>query len=620
LQVEFLESHDVPSTGFTLGPLVQVSGPSPFAAFQPPLLDAETEPTVAVNPTNPNNVVAAWIQDYAAGIVGGVSFDGGGSWQPVVIPGLTAYSGGPSHQLALDPWLSFAPDGELYAVCVAGSPEPNGAAFQHAHTGPLRILASTSADGGLHWSAPATLIDDHGPAFTDDKPSITADPTDPNYAYAVWYRGNADSGRHNETMFARTTDGGRTWEAPRVIDNTTGDAARKGHQVLVEPDGTLVILVEEDVYHGTSTDVFLSSLRSTDRGATWLAPLRGPEMVGQYDLAIDPETGEEIGNGHADYAVGPNNGTLYAVWNDTRFLGAPYDSIGFSMSGDGGLTWSAPVKINQTPTTIPVGNQQAFLPSVAVAADGTVGLTYYDLRNNTLAAGLPTDYWFIHADPRTDLTNPASWSQELRLTNTSFDVEAAPLPFGDFFLGDYAGLADAGNDFVPAWVMPHANPDGTLDPDSVFSRRVIAGAPLEAASLPTMGPSVTATPAGRQTLLPFRGHGSGGFTDASGGFFATGIATHLGAFTHYGMLVLTPTADPLVFAVSGRTVYQAANGDLLYAVTDATLNVLTGVVTGTDTWDGGAGRFADASGVVDLSAQLLPDGSVTFSLLGSIAF
>jgi ELWxxDGT repeat protein len=119
--------------------------------------------------------------------------------------------------------------------------------------------------------------------------------------------------------------------------------------------------------------------------------------------------------------------------------------------------------------------------------------------------------------------------------------------------------------------------------------------------------------------LPFTGHGSGGFTDASGDFFATGIASHLGAFTHYGTLVFTPTDDPFVFAVTGRTVYQAANGDVLYAVTDGTLNVLTGVVTGTDTWDGGTGRFADASGVVDLSGQLLPDGLVTFSLLGSIA-
>jgi hypothetical protein len=32
---------------------------------------------VAVNPTNPNNVVAAWIQDYASGIVAGVTFDSG---------------------------------------------------------------------------------------------------------------------------------------------------------------------------------------------------------------------------------------------------------------------------------------------------------------------------------------------------------------------------------------------------------------------------------------------------------------------------------------------------------------------------------------------------------------
>jgi hypothetical protein len=135
-------------------------------------------------------------------------------------------------------------------------------------------------------------------------------------------------------------------------------------------------------------------------------------------------------------------------------------------------------------------------------------------------------------------------------------------------------------------------------------------------AVPPSGPSATGT----QTLLPFKGYGSGGFTDASGGFFATGIATHLGAFTHYGTLALTPTDNPFVIAISGRTVYQAANGDLLYADTSATLNVLTGVGTGTDTWAGGTGRFANASGVVDFSAQLLPDGSVSFSLLGNIAY
>ncbi len=197
------------------------------------------------------------------------------------------------------------------------------------------------------------------------------------------------------------------------------------------------------------------------------------------DGALDPETGQGIDNGNPDFAVDPGNGRLYAVWNDTRFLGEPYASTAFSMSADGGLTWSAPIRINQTPTTIATANQQTFLPSIAVADDGIVGVTYYDLRNNTPAAGLPTDYWFIHGDPGSDLTNPANWGQELRLTNTSFDMEQGPnQDVKGFFVGDYEGLAAAGNDFVPTWSMPH----GT-DLASLFSRRIIAGAPLEAVSV-----------------------------------------------------------------------------------------------------------------------------------------
>jgi hypothetical protein len=117
-----------------------------------------------------------------------------------------------------------------------------------------------------------------------------------------------------------------------------------------------------------------------------------------------------------------------------------------------------------------------------------------------------------------------------------------------------------------------------------------------------------------------KGHGSGSFTDAAGGFFATGTATHLGAFTHYGTILLTPTADPAVFKMSGRTTYKAANGDKLYAILDGTLNMATGVATGTDVWDGGTGRFAHARGIVDLTAQLLPDGSFTFTLKGCITY
>src|SRR5258708_22959270 len=95
------------------------------------------------------------------------------------------------------------------------------------------------------------------------------------------------------------------------------------------------------------------------------------------------------------------------------------------MSTDGGQTWTAPIKVNQTPTNIPAGDQQAFPPSVAVNSDGTVAVTYYDFRNNDAGSGLATDYWLVHAG--SNFANPSSWTaDEKRLTSTSFNMENAP--------------------------------------------------------------------------------------------------------------------------------------------------------------------------------------------------
>lgn len=133
------------------------------------------------------------------------------------------------------------------------------------------------------------------------------------------------------------------------------------------------------------------------------------------------------------------------------------------MSTDGGFTWSVPIRINQTPTNIPLANQQAFTPSIAVAADGTVGVTYYDFRFNDANPGLPTDYWFVHADPTSSggLSDPLNWGHELRLTNTSFDMERAP-SVGGFFVGDYEGLVSDGNDFLTFFSQPRQTPPASF--------------------------------------------------------------------------------------------------------------------------------------------------------------
>ena len=102
----------------TLGPLIELSRPNAvgtcndgIAGPGPGTINDAAEPYVAVNPANPKNIVAAWIQGPFQNIVSATSFDGGKSWQQVPLP-LTVCSGGPFLG-AGDPWLSFAPNGEL---------------------------------------------------------------------------------------------------------------------------------------------------------------------------------------------------------------------------------------------------------------------------------------------------------------------------------------------------------------------------------------------------------------------------------------------------------------------------------------------------------------------------
>src|SRR5262245_30436558 len=430
LQLELLESRCVLSD-LHLTPLVQVSDTSPF--FGNPIeandpsfaVNSEVEPYVAVDPTNSQHLVGAWTQDFSRGIVAAVSFNGGNTWQSVVVPGVSLCSGG-IYPYAFDPWVSVAPNGDVYL-------SQGGVDFQ-PHKTPNAILVSKSTDGGLSWGAPTALITDDS-AF-NDKPSITADPTNPQFAYATWA---LEETNRTVSMFSRTTDGGQTWEPARVTFDPGPKNTSSVNQIVVLPDGTLVnflFLAEFKNSAGGPNhyDFKLSLIRSADKGVTWtpantLIPVADVLPLTDADPAVrtipnpDGGLGIRAPEGAVSFAVDPANGNLYSVWQDARFSNFQYTSIAFSMSTDGGFTWSAPIKINQTPSNIPLGNQQAFLPSVAVNQNGVVAITYYDLRNNTPDPGLPTDLWMVHSHPADGLTNPAGWSSENRLTKASFDMQ-----------------------------------------------------------------------------------------------------------------------------------------------------------------------------------------------------
>jgi len=190
------------------------------------------------------------------------------------------------------------------------------------------------------------------------------------------------------------------------------------------------------------------------------------------NLTQDPETGTFVHDpGDPAFAMDSRNGNLYAVWEDARFSNFQYDDIAFSMSSDGALTWSTPIRVNQTPLNISPLNRQAFLPSVAVMADGTIGVSYYDFRFNDPDPGVPTDYWMVRCHPTSSApaTDPVNWGSEVRLTANSFNLETCKIfSDGEFFLGDYVGgLVASGNGFVADFTAVDQN--GVT---AVFARRI----------------------------------------------------------------------------------------------------------------------------------------------------
>jgi BNR repeat-like domain len=457
-------------------PLTVLSGPSPFAGCDisgqtgTNFLNSEVEPWVDVNPTDPDNVIGVWQQDRwsnggARGLVTAATHDGGLTWKTTfphfsTCSGGTAANGG-NYERASDPWVSFAPNGDAYQISLSVN------LFNDPATA---ILVSRSDDGGDSWSEPVTVARDRSdvaPFLFHDKESITADPTDSHFVYAVWDRLRFPSDRANfnaqhafsfrgDIMFSRTTDAGATWEPARAIFEPRELQSTIGHQIVVRPNGDLFDFFT--LFQGSGNNppgASLAYIKSTDKGATWSEPrvIHKIRFIG----AFDPDTGRPIrAEGFTpEVAVDPDTGNLYVAWQDTRFSGV--DEIAFTMSSDGGVSWSTPIRVNQTPRSPDVANEQAWVQGVDVAADGTIAASYYDFRNNTPDPGAPTDHWLVHCHPSGTTTcgEADDWGDELRLTDTSFDIEQAPFargPFG-FFLGEYEGLASAGPTFWPLFAI-----------------------------------------------------------------------------------------------------------------------------------------------------------------------
>jgi hypothetical protein len=497
----------------TLGPLVQITGPSLFngcTADDPSGQEAEgsvvfpnseIEPFIDVNPAAPDHLIAVWQQDRwsdggARGLVSAFSEDGGASWDTVTPPTFTECSNG-SFERASDPWITFAPNGDAYFESLS---------FDEDLTifgGHSAVQVSKSTDGGHNWGPPVTLIEDNDPNIFNDKESITADPTSSNRVYATWDRLENFSSTEQDrkalaaavrrshdkiilagrvlrqmqaaasanaappqfkgpTYFTRTKDAGANWERASIIFDPGANNQTINNQILVDGNGVLTAVFTEilNLPNG-NVRVNISLKRSTDSGFSFTPVNRAIRATQIFSLAIANPVGTFTPDDNLpvrdagllfDPAVDPHNGNLYLVWQDNRFSRRnAVDQIAFAMSTNGGRTWSKPIKINMTPFNFNVKREAAFIPTIAVNGNGVLVATYYDFRNDD-STGELTDQFALFCDPAArDCTKRASWGGEQRLTDTSFDIRDAPTVDAGEFLGDYMGSASVNADVHPAF-------------------------------------------------------------------------------------------------------------------------------------------------------------------------
>jgi hypothetical protein len=426
---------------------VRVSGESPYPAdcngrqSGVNYRNGEVEPWVAADSTDPHHFIGVWQQDRwsnggASGLVSAASFDSGATWK-IAVPRFTRCAGG-DYERASDPWVTIAADGTAYFLSLSFNAADSNKA----------VLVSRSADGGVSWSDPVALISDSSRDVNDDKPSITADPKDANTVYAVWDRTSGLTAKNPvdsraPVWFSRTTDGGQTWEPARIIYDPGPDAQTIGNQIVVLADGTLVNLLTLTLNaSGQYSPMFEAVIRSTDKGVTW-----SDVILISLNLTVGVP-GVRTGNTMASIAADPMSGALYCAWHDARFSFGKRNGIALSKSLDGGLTWSEPVQVNQALEVA------AFSASIAVHRNGTIGITYFDLRNGA-------SYWRIISSD-----GGASWQESL--IAGPIDLNAAPRDGKRPFLGDYHGLVSRNDSFLAFFVS--ANTANTINPSDVYAK------------------------------------------------------------------------------------------------------------------------------------------------------
>ena len=391
------------------------------------------EVSIAINPKNPDNMIAASFQigrppGPRAGSSHYVTFDGGMTWKTVPTPN-------PSKLVQGDDIVVFSSDGVAYHAHLSF----DGIRQQRPVRAENGMIVNVSKDGGNTWSDGTAAVNHINTVMPfEDKPGMVVDnahasPSRGN-VYLAWTRfdvyGSTNPEHRSQIYFTRSTDQGQTFAMPFRISDVGGDCVDSDNTVegavpAVGPGGQVYI-----VWAGPLGLVFD---KSVDGGLSFGKDKVISDMPGGWDFSIDgltrangmPVTG-------VDLSDGPNKGTLYVNWIDAR----NGDLDVFLMSSrNGGDAWSSPIRVNDDP--LKNGKVQFFTWMAVDPADGSVNIMFYDRRDSD--------------GTQTGVTLARSVDGGKSFVNHKVDLPPFAINSRVFF-GDYGGISAYGGRVVPVFM------------------------------------------------------------------------------------------------------------------------------------------------------------------------
>ena len=465
----------------------------------------QNETAIAVDPNNPNRVVASandyvtrtWACDVSGtpcsalgdGYSGTYfSNDGGQTWccnssDPqnlgTLIPGVTRLTGG-QYDAGGDPALAFDSQGNVYYAGLGfnRTSAPNTVAVNKG---------TFDGSGNLTWGSPTFINETTAPSTLNDKEWIAADwhasSQFKDRVYVSWTRFifNPKNGAYVQSpiSFVYSTDGGQTFSEPQNISgNVLYD---QGSRPIVGYDGTVYVIFEGATRLSTLDSTYI--VKSTDGGVTFSKPVKIANLQDVIPLSAAVFRNDSFPAGDA----GPN-GDLYVAWTTllrdsdgslcpTRTNNGCHAVTVYSKSTDGSATWSAPVPIFPAldsssrvaagyPVTQPDGSTlnaptarrvDTQWPGVAVSPSGVVYMSAYAADTvspwQTCAGGPPPPEGRINCTALGNYIHNARLNYYVTNIVSSGVQKVSTNPintrngFGGGFIGDYTGLS-VGSDNV----------------------------------------------------------------------------------------------------------------------------------------------------------------------------